>query len=195
MTNCDKKSHKEKRDKEHSKSKSLAQDIELIVAKTEETDTEKVSKNSSETATAQKDISMVVHYDLSALISFASPLATEEFTLELMQVVRKASRKRHCRRGVKEVVKALKKGHKGLVVIAGDISPIDIITHIPILCEDFNVPYIYIPSRADLGFACATKRPTSVVMIVPDLKDEEAFDYKEHYTACYEKVKELEQMT
>ncbi|CAG8607526.1 17666_t:CDS:2, partial [Cetraspora pellucida] len=188
----------EKRDKERSKNKSLAQDVELIVAKTEKTDTEKVSENvseTSETATAQKNVSMVVHYDLSALISFASPLATEEFTLELMQVVRKASRKRHCRRGVKEVVKALKKGHKGLVVIAGDISPIDIITHIPILCEDFNVPYIYIPSRADLGFACATKRPTSVVMIVPDLKDEEAFDYKELYMACYEKVKELEQMT
>ncbi|CAG8771100.1 28433_t:CDS:2, partial [Racocetra persica] len=184
----------EKRDKERSKGKTLTQDIEMIVAKTEtveETATEKVPKNVSETATAQKDISMVVHYDLSALIPFASPLATEEFTLELMQVVRKASRKRHCRRGVKEVVKALKKGHKGLVVIAGDISPIDIITHIPILCEDFNVPYIYIPSRADLGFACATKRPTSVVMIVPDLKDEEAFDYKEHYMDCYEKAKEL----
>ncbi|CAG8696972.1 8883_t:CDS:2 [Dentiscutata erythropus] len=173
----------------------------MIVAKSagktvEETVTEKVPKKglkkvTETSAETQKDISMVVHYDLSALVPFASPLATEEFTLELMQIVRKASRKRHCRRGVKEVVKALKKGHKGLVVMAGDISPIDIITHIPILCEDSSVPYIYIPSRADLGFACATKRPTSVVMIVPDQKVEDAFDYKEHYITCYNKVKEL----
>ncbi|CAG8434506.1 672_t:CDS:2 [Scutellospora calospora] len=161
------------------------------VLKTEEE--KALNTEEKETDTTQKDVSMVVHYDLSALIPFASPLATEEFTLELMQIVRKASRRRHCRRGVKEVVKALQKGHEGLVVMAGDISPIDIITHIPILCEDFSVPYVYIPSRADLGFACATKRPTSVVMIVPDLKKEETFDYKEHYTACYNKVKELEQ--
>ncbi|KAF0507177.1 Nhp2p [Gigaspora margarita] len=197
----EKKSHKERREKEREKNKELTQEVGMIVAKlaaktVEEAVTEKapkkVSKTVTETATMQKDISMVVHYDLSALVPFASPLATEEFTLELMQIVRKASRKRHCRRGVKEVVKALKKGHKGLVVIAGDISPVDIITHIPILCEDSSVPYIYIPSRADLGFACATKRPTSVVMIVPDQKDEEAFDYKEHYMTCYKKVEELE---
>ncbi|RIB04543.1 50S ribosomal protein L30e-like protein [Gigaspora rosea] len=201
----EKKSHKEKREKEREKNKELTHEVGMIVEKlaaktVEEAVTEKAPKKVSKTvtetaaeiATTQKDISMVVHYDLSALVSFASPLATEEFTLELMQIVRKASRKRHCRRGVKEVVKALKKGHKGLVVIAGDISPIDIITHIPILCEDSSVPYIYIPSRADLGFACATKRPTSVVMIVPDQKDEEAFDYKEHYMTCYKKVKELE---
>lgn len=34
-----------------------------------------------------------------------------------------------------------------LVVIAGDISPIDVITHVPILCEDANIPYIYVPSK------------------------------------------------
>lgn len=34
-----------------------------------------------------------------------------------------------------------------LVVIAGDISPIDVITHVPILCEDADIPYIYVPSK------------------------------------------------
>jgi H/ACA ribonucleoprotein complex subunit 2 len=32
-------------------------------------------------------------------------------------------------------------------VIAGNISPIDVITHVPILCEESNVPYIYVPSK------------------------------------------------
>lgn len=57
----------------------------------------------------------------------------------------------------------------GLVVLAADISPMDVISHIPVLCEDHNIPYIFVTSRAELGAASATKRPTSVVMIVPGL--------------------------
>ena len=34
-----------------------------------------------------------------------------------------------------------------ICVIAGNISPIDVITHVPILCEEANVPYIYVPSK------------------------------------------------
>lgn len=41
----------------------------------------------------------------------------------------------------------------------------DVISHIPVLCEDHNVPYIYVTSRAELGMAGQTKRPTSVVMV------------------------------
>jgi H/ACA ribonucleoprotein complex subunit 2 len=53
----------------------------------------------------------------------------------------------------------------GVVILAADISPMDVISHIPVLCEDHNVPYIFVPSRAELGAAGNTKRPTSVVMI------------------------------
>lgn len=40
------------------------------------------------------------------------------------------------------------------------------ISHLPVLCEDHNVPYIFVTSRAELGAAAKTKRPTSVVMIM-----------------------------
>jgi H/ACA ribonucleoprotein complex subunit 2 len=75
---------------------------------------------------------------------------------------------------VKEVVKALRKSTPsttsssppGVVVLAADISPMDVISHIPVLCEDHRIPYIYVTSRAELGMAGQTKRPTSVVMVV-----------------------------
>lgn len=41
----------------------------------------------------------------------------------------------------------------------------DVISHIPVLCEDHNVPYLFVKSRAELGEASATKRPTSVVLV------------------------------
>lgn len=78
---------------------------------------------------------------------------------------------------MKEVVKALRKSpsanasastpSNGLVVLAADISPMDVISHIPVLCEDHGIPYIFVSSRAELGAAGATKRPTSVVMVMP----------------------------
>lgn len=88
--------------------------------------------------------------------------------------LRTAAKNKTLKRGVREVVKCLRKsapsGPKnqafpGVVILAGDISPMDVISHIPVLCEDHNSPYIFVNSRAELGAAGSTKRPTSVVMV------------------------------
>lgn len=67
-------------------------------------------------------------------------------------------------------------------MLAGDISPADVISHIPVLCEDVNAPYIFVASRAELGAAGSTKRPTSVVMVTekprPGKKDDKKDDKK-----------------
>lgn len=34
-----------------------------------------------------------------------------------------------------------------IVVFAGDTLPIDVYCHLPILCEDKNLPYAYVPSK------------------------------------------------
>lgn len=61
-----------------------------------------------------------------------------------------------------------------LVVIAGDISPIDVISHLPVLCEDSALPFVFTASKAELGGAAATKRPTSVVFISTTLAKKNA---------------------
>lgn len=50
-------------------------------------------------------------------------------------------------------------------MLAGDISPIDVISHLPVLCEDAALPFVFTASKAELGAAAATKRPTSVVFV------------------------------
>ena len=62
-----------------------------------------------------------------------------------------------------------------ICIIAADISPIDVLSHLPILCEEKNVAYIYVKSRAEIGDACKTKRPTSCVFISAPAKKEETF--------------------
>ena len=47
-----------------------------------------------------------------------------------------------------------------LCIIAGDISPIDVISHVPVLCEDAGISYCYVSSKQELGAAgrCALAR-------------------------------------
>lgn len=63
----------------------------------------------------------------------------------------------------------------------------DVISHIPVLCEDHNIPYIYVTSRAELGAAGNTKRPTSVVMISAERlkKGKEDEEGQEEYKEVY----------
>lgn len=144
------------------------------------------------------EIEEVDNYDarMEALLPFAKPLAPKKLNKKVLKTVKKASKAKHVKRGVKEVVKALRKGEKGLVIIAGDISPMDVVSHIPVLCEDNGVPYLFIPSKEDLGAAGATKRPTSTVMIVPgggkSKKADTKVEYKENFDEIVKDVKKLE---
>lgn len=108
----------------------------------------------------------------------AQPLASKKTTKKIHKLVKKAALSKCVKRGVKEVVKALRKGEKGFCIIAGDISPIDVISHLPIMCEDRNIPYFYVPSKIDLGAAASTKRPTSCILVNPgkSFSEQELYD-------------------
>ncbi len=80
--------------------------------------------------------------------------------------------------------------NRGFVVLAGDINPIDVITHLPVYCEENSIPYVYVPEKSILGLAAGSKRPTSCLMISPRSKDS-AFEYKEKYDECVERIKDL----
>lgn len=81
----------------------------------------------------------------------AKPLCTNDFTSKCLKLVKKASKVKAVSRGVKEVVKALKKNAKGVLLLAGNITPIDVISHIPVLAEQKEVPYAFVPAKEDLG--------------------------------------------
>ncbi|KAH8118276.1 50S ribosomal protein L30e-like protein [Phellopilus nigrolimitatus] len=108
----------------------------------------------------------------------AHPLAQRKLLKKLHKTIKKASKQRQVKRGVKEVVKGIRKGEKGLLVLAADISPIDIISHLPVFSEEAQIPYVFVPSKEELGQASSTKRPTSCVMVCPDSKKRKRKDGK-----------------
>lgn len=46
-----------------------------------------------------------------------------------------------------------------------DTEPIEILLHLPLLCEDKNVPYVFVPSKTALGRACGVSRPVIAASI------------------------------
>ncbi|ELU45824.1 patatin-like phospholipase domain-containing protein [Rhizoctonia solani AG-1 IA] len=126
---------------------------------------------------------------------------------KLHKTVKKASKGRQVKRGVKEVVKSIRKGEKGCVVLfpGPDITPIDIISHLPVMAEDASIPYIFVASKEELGQASSTKRPTSCVLVCPDAKkkkkkvegqegmvESKDDDYRELYDEVFAEVKVLD---
>ncbi|KAK6132121.1 hypothetical protein DH2020_034146 [Rehmannia glutinosa] len=131
-----------------------------------------------------------------ALAPIAKPLASKKLCKRTLKLVRRAAEQKCLKRGVKEVVKSIRRGNIGLCVIAGNISPIDVITHVPILCEEANIPYVYVPSKEDLANAGATKRPTCCVLVLTkptkgELGQEEQDNLKGDYDQLTSELSEL----
>eukprot|EP01138_Halocafeteria_seosinensis_P012560 gb/GECG01012833.1/.p1 GENE.gb/GECG01012833.1/~~gb/GECG01012833.1/.p1 ORF type:complete len:117 (+),score=16.93 gb/GECG01012833.1/:1-351(+) len=98
-----------------------------------------------------------------------------------------AATAKHLKRGVKEVEKAIRKGDQGLVVVAGDISPLDVISHLPVYCEEKDIPYVFVSAKKDLGAASNTKRPTSCVLI----STKTDFEYRSKTEDIIKEVKKM----
>ena len=41
----------------------------------------------------------------------------------------------------------------------------DVVSHLPVYCEDHKILYVFVSSKRELGDAAKTKRPTSCVLI------------------------------
>ena len=89
------------------------------------------------------------------------------------------------RNGLKDVQARIRKGERGLVVFAGDVTPIDVMCHLPAVCEEKSLPYVYTPSRQLLGTAMGVKRGSLMVLI------REHEDYKELFEECKSEIEKL----
>lgn len=62
------------------------------------------------------------------------------------------------KKGANEVTKQIQRSRTLLVVMAADTEPIQIVGHIPLLCDDKGVSYVYVSSSESLGRAVGLER-------------------------------------
>eukprot|EP00008_Paramoeba_atlantica_P014133 CAMPEP_0201481884 /NCGR_PEP_ID=MMETSP0151_2-20130828/6151_1 /ASSEMBLY_ACC=CAM_ASM_000257 /TAXON_ID=200890 /ORGANISM="Paramoeba atlantica, Strain 621/1 / CCAP 1560/9" /LENGTH=127 /DNA_ID=CAMNT_0047864289 /DNA_START=58 /DNA_END=441 /DNA_ORIENTATION=- len=88
----------------------------------------------------------------------AFPLAQDTLARAIYDLVQQSSNYKLLKKGANEATKALNRGTAELIVMAGDTNPVEIVLHLPLLCEDKNVPYVFVPSKTALGRAAQVSR-------------------------------------
>lgn len=91
------------------------------------------------------------------------PKELSEAAYEALQIARDTGK---LRKGTNETTKAIERGVAKLVVIAEDVEPPEVVAHLPLLCEERKIPYIFVPSKAQLGTAIGIDVPSAASSIV-----------------------------
>ena len=92
-------------------------------------------------------------------------MSDEQKVLEIVEIARTTGK---IRKGANEATKALEKGNAKLVVYAQDVTPKEIVMHLPLLCKEKNVPCFGVSKKDDLGAAAGLPVPTAAVAVVKE---------------------------
>lgn len=79
------------------------------------------------------------------------PEVSKDVVNAVYEAVRVAKQSGKVRKGTNETTKAIERGISKLVVIAEDVEPPEVVAHLPILCEERNAAFVFVPSKQQLG--------------------------------------------
>ncbi|EGA58930.1 Snu13p [Saccharomyces cerevisiae FostersB] len=96
----------------------------------------------------------------------AFPLADAALTQQILDVVQQAANLRQLKKGCQRSYQNfepwyLRIHHLWLLTV----NLLKSYCNLPLLCEDKNVPYVFVPSRVALGRACGVSRPVIAASI------------------------------
>jgi len=81
-------------------------------------------------------------------VKFETPKEIADAAYEALQI---SSKTGSVRKGTNETTKAIERTQAKLVVIAEDVDPPEVVAHLPLLCEERKIPYVFVPSKEQLG--------------------------------------------
>jgi U4/U6 small nuclear ribonucleoprotein SNU13 len=87
-------------------------------------------------------------------------------------LLQQASTFKQIKKGANEATKSLNRNQAEFIVMAADAEPIEIVLHLPLLCEDKNVPYIFVSSKTQLGRACGVSRDIVAAAVISNDKNQ-----------------------
>ena len=97
-------------------------------------------------------------------VKFEAPKEVADKALQALESARDSGK---VRKGTNEVTKAVERGNAKLVLIGSDVNPPEIVMHLPMLCDEKKIPYIFV-SKADIGEAIGIHVPTAAAAIMEE---------------------------
>ena len=96
-------------------------------------------------------------------VKFQAPKEVQDLAYDLVEKARDNGK---ISKGANEATKQVERGQAKLVVMAEDVTPEEVLAHMPILCEEKNIPYAYVPSKEELGSSAGLHVSTASVAIL-----------------------------
>jgi len=84
----------------------------------------------------------------SFYVKFEVPKELADKAYQLVQIAKDSGK---IRKGTNETTKAVERAVAKLVLIAEDVDPPQVVAHLPILCEERKISYLFVPSKLELG--------------------------------------------
>jgi large subunit ribosomal protein L7Ae len=98
-------------------------------------------------------------------VKYEAPKELADAAYEALQISQKTG---IVRKGTNETTKAIERAQAKLVVIAEDVDPPEVVAHLPLLCEERKIPYVFVPSKEKLGNAIGIEVPAASACIIKE---------------------------
>jgi large subunit ribosomal protein L7Ae len=83
-------------------------------------------------------------------VKFEVPKEIVEAAYEALKVARETGK---IRKGTNETTKTIERGKAKLVLIAENVTPPEVVAHLPLLCDERKAAYVYVPDKQKIGEA------------------------------------------
>lgn len=90
----------------------------------------------------------------------------KEVAAKALEAVEQAKSSGKIAKGSNEATKVIEKAIAKLVVIAEDVDPEEVVMHLPLICDEKKVPYVFVPSKKDLGVAAGLQVGSAAIAII-----------------------------
>jgi LSU ribosomal protein L7AE len=106
-------------------------------------------------------------------VKFEVPDDIQNKALEALEIARDTGK---IKKGSNEATKSVERGLAQLVLIGVDVEPEEIVMHLPLLCEEKKIPYLFIKKQNDIGAASGLDVGSAAAAIVKSGKAKEIVD-------------------
>ena len=121
---------------------------------------------------------------MSVHIAFETPKDIQEQVYELVKAIGKDG-KGKIKKGANEVTKAAERGIASMIVMAENVNPGELLAHVPMICKEKGIPFIYVEYQGYLadsaGMTAGTRTAAIAVLDVENEAQDIFNEVKGHY--------------